>query len=368
MLPSSLLTSCVVAPNQRVVVLRNGAPVAWLEPGLHYLWQNHRDVRVMLLDLSQGAINVDERPDLAGVVPTHVADPLEIASGEIALLYREGRAFRYLGPGSYLVWTKPRRIEARLYSTRGVMTQVPEADWGLLPASQFVVNTVHPYEQGLLWIDGEFISELGAGRYGVHSADRKVEVSVVDTREREIAITGQEVMTSDKVTLRLNLIVKFRVREPLVSVSTQSDLQGALYSEAQLVARAYIGATSVDELLEARAAASQEMLRDLEARAASWGVEIVRIDLKDLILPGEMKSLLNQVIEAQKKADAQVIMRREETAATRSQANTARMLENNPMLWRLKELETMREMAESVGSLTIVAGSDDILRLATRKP
>jgi regulator of protease activity HflC (stomatin/prohibitin superfamily) len=89
---------------------------------------------------------------------------------------------------------------------------------------------------------------------------------------------------------------------------------------------------------------------------------VLKLDVKDLVLPGEMKLLLNQVIEAEKKAAAQVIMRREEVASTRSMANTAQMLERNPALLRLKELEAFKEIASAIPNLTLVMGQPDLLR------
>ena len=81
-----------------------------------------------------------------------------------------------------------------------------------------------------------------------------------------------------------------------------------------------------------------------------------------MILPGEMKTILNQVVEAEKVAQANLIRRREETAATRSLLNTARLMEENPTLLRLKELETLEKVTEKVGSLTVYGGLEGVLK------
>ena len=128
-----------------------------------------------------------------------------------------------------------------------------------------------------------------------------------------------------------------------------------------MVARRHVAGVTVDELLEKRRAARAAMLTELSSRGESLGVAIAGIDLKDVILPGEMKAIFNQVIAAQKRAAANVITRREETAATRSLANTARMLENNPTLLKLKELEALKEMASQIGELTVVATPDQLI-------
>jgi regulator of protease activity HflC (stomatin/prohibitin superfamily) len=110
------------------------------------------------------------------------------------------------------------------------------------------------------------------------------------------------------------------------------------------------------------------MRNDLSPRALGWGVEIIRTDIKDVVLPGEMKQLLNRVIEAEKEATANNILRREETAATRSLANTAKMLERNPTLLRLKELETWKEIAGKVQKLTLIANTNDLSNLLSLSP
>jgi regulator of protease activity HflC (stomatin/prohibitin superfamily) len=88
-------------------------------------------------------------------------------------------------------------------------------------------------------------------------------------------------------------------------------------------------------------------------------VEIVSAGVRDVILPGDMKDLMNKVTEARKAAEANLIVRREETAAMRSQANTAKLLENNPTLMRLRELEVLEKIA-AAGHLNIVLGEQGL--------
>lgn len=357
-----LMTTVTLRESQRGVVLEDGVMSAWLEPGRHDLWSYDREVTVRTLDIDAGFLAIDHMPEIARVLPQAAAAPLEVGVGEVAMLYREGRAFTCLTPGSYLVWKLDRNITFGVFSTQPLMTEIPEREWALVPAHIMTAHTVRPHERGLLWVNGAFEQELKEGRYGVHRDRRDVAFCLLDMREQEIQIQGQEVMTSDKVTLRLNLVVKWRIAEARKSMETQTSIHDALYSEAQLVARAYIASVSIDALLEGRNAAAEAMRAELAPRAATWGLELARIDLKDVILPGEMKSLLNRVIEAQKQADANVIMRREETSATRAQANTAKMMENNPALMRMKELELMSEISHNVGTITIVTGGEDIMR------
>ena len=339
-------------------------PALWLEPGTYRVFKRDRTLNLYYLDINQGTYAIDQMPEIVEIVPKGAAQPLEVADDELALIYRDGRVIQCLQAGAYLLWNIRHRITAQVYSMGETFSTMPEKEWAHVPTHLLSVKVVRPYEKGLLWVDGQFLGEYDEGRYGIHVKNRQVEFSVVDMREQELQIQGQEVMTRDKVTLRLNLVVKYRIEDALLSVQSSTALATTLYSEAQLVARSHVASVSVDELLESRDAAGSTMLTSLFERAREWGVELRRLDIKDLILPGEMKTLLNRVIEAEKQAAANVIMRREETAAMRAQANTAKMMENNPALLRMRELEMMREIATNVGNITVVAGGEQVAKWA----
>jgi regulator of protease activity HflC (stomatin/prohibitin superfamily) len=217
--------------------------------------------------------------------------------------------------------------------------------------------TIEQYEQGLLFKNGRFVEVLDPGRYwkpfGGHRAVK------VDLRNRMLTIQGQEMMTADKVTLRMNALVKFRVANPASAVLRVEEYVSQLYADAQLALRAEVASQTLDDLLASKAAMGPRVLRVLAPTAREYGIEILDLGLKDLILPGDIKEILNQVIAARKRAEAAVIERREEIAAVRSQANTAELYEKNPVLLRLKELEAL----EKALSKTVLVGPPlDLLR------
>ena len=145
--------------------------------------------------------------------------------------------------------------------------------------------------------------------------------------------------------MRLNAVLCYHVVDALKSVSSVEDSVQALYRETQLAVRAVIGTYDIDTLLSDKEKIADDLESAVKKRAADYGIRIVSLGIRDIILPGEMKNLLNQVIEAKKAADANLITRREETAAIRSQANTAKILENNPTLMRLRELDLLEKIA-----------------------
>jgi hypothetical protein len=152
-------------------------------------------------------------------------------------------------------------------------------------------------------------------------------------------VSGQEIMTADKVSLRMNALVTYRIADARKAVSSTDDVRPTLYCETQLALRAVVGARELDMFLTDKDAVAQEIEQAVRRRAGDWGLEIVSVGIRDVILPSDMKELMHKVTEAKKAAEANLISRREETAAMRSQANTAKLLADNPTLMRLRELE-----------------------------
>lgn len=346
--------------NQRVLVLKDGVAVSLLRAGRYRYWL---DVRLTVNWFDLDALVAEWTPELAAMVNEHEARVVQVKDREVALLCVDGVADRVLESGKYVIWTERRRVNVTIVSVADVLLDIDDAFWPLMSTENTSVKVVREYESVLMYIDGELNTVLEAGRYLISRYFRSVLFETVDTRERELLVTGQDVMTSDKVSIRVNLVLKFRVADVKKAILEVKDVKGALYTMLQIAARNFISSVTVDALLEARKALAEAMFETMETSAKTWGIDILRADIKDIILPGEMKAILNQVISAEKQSQANLIVRREETAATRSLANTAKMFEKNPMLLRLKELETMQAMAAGVDKLTIVSGKEKFLDL-----
>ena len=179
---------------------------------------------------------------------------------------------------------------------------------------------------------------LEAGRYELpkpplFSARRQVqiEVTLVDVREREITIKGQEILTADKVAIRVSIIVQFRVVDPKAALHQVADYEERLYSDVQLSARRSLASMNLEEILTNRNRLSEDILRDVKGVAAGYGVDILRADVKDLVFPGNLQEIMNrvlaaermsqvQLVEARAKADIQKIETLARTEAQRAEA------------------------------------------------
>jgi len=180
---------------------------------------------------------------------------------------------------------------------------------------------------------------------------------------QQLKIEGQELMTRDKVTLRLTLTAEYAPADAPTTIHAVADVKDALYLAVQLAAREYVAGVTLDELLEQRDAFTRYLETQVVPRAEHFGVRVQRVGVKDVILPGDMKTLLNKVIEAEKAAAANVILRREDAAATRNMAQTAKVIAENPVLMRLKELETMKDIAEKIDEVKLVVGTESLKHL-----
>jgi regulator of protease activity HflC (stomatin/prohibitin superfamily) len=287
-----------------------------------------------------------------------LAEVLDLQDDERALVWVDRRFAWIGGPGQSAYWTQPRQVKVEMVDARRVRFE--HEDMKVIcrhPSARerLELGAVGRGCVGVLFLDGRYADSLEPGPWAFWKGSADVRVVEVDLRELTLDVQGQEIITADKVSLRLNAVATYRVTDPRRAVCTADDYKQALYREAQLVLRAVVGTRELDSLLADREAVASEAATLLAPRAQGLGLEVATLGIRDLILPGDMKELMNKVTEARKAAEANLITRREETAALRSQANTAKLLAENPTLMRLRELEVLEKVVAS-GKLKVVLG------------
>lgn len=359
--------------NERAFLIEDGLPVKYLAPGVYTRWPLFRRVRVERVSTVNLLVELDERR--LALVPPEDLHVVSLAEHERGLVYQRGKPALWLGAGVHQVWTVDRQVNrstgevapmvrVEVLDTSGVETKpLAAATAALAKGKDYVEVTAPEGHVAIRYVDGQLDAVLSVGRHAAWSTQRSVNLAVIDLRERVLAVTGQEVMTKDRVTLRINLSATIRVKDArrLATVARAPD--DVVYLAVQLSSREVVTTRTLDELISAREELAQVMTPSVRARAEGLGLELVELGVKDIVLPGEMKALLNKVIEAQKEAEANVILRREETAATRSLAQTAKVLGENPLLVRLKELEAYKELAAKVGQVHLVLGDGALEKL-----
>jgi regulator of protease activity HflC (stomatin/prohibitin superfamily) len=196
----------------------------------------------------------------------------------------------------------------------------------------------------LLIVDGEFVKVLEPGLRAFWKFHRALKTELVDRRVQSMEVASQEILTRDKVSLRVNLSALWQLLDVIKARGELVNFVEFVYKELQFAPREAVGSRTLDELLGHKGVLDREIADVVGPKVERHGLAVQSVGVKDIILPGEMKTILNRVVEAEKVAQANLIKRREETAATRSLLNTARLTDENPILLRLKELETLETL------------------------
>lgn len=301
-----------------------------------------------------------------------VFDVVETGKDEAALVYINEQLSAIVGPASCklyfkgLVALKIERIDlgtAVAMDKRVAKHVVSTSDGRIKPFAKgaVVASYVPEGHVGLLYVDGEVTETLKAGLHAYFVFDRLISIDLVDMRVKTLEVQGQEILTSDKVSLRINVTATYQYENAAMAVAKLKDPLDHLYKEIQFGLRAAVGTRTLDALLENKSVIDEQVAKALGSRFSDMGISVKSVGVKDIILPGDMKELLAKVVEAEKAAQANVIRRREETNATRSLLNTAKVMENNSIALRLKELETLERVTEKVGSLSVYGGLDSVM-------
>ena len=369
------LKRVIVKKNERGILLRNGDFERVLRPGRHYLFALADRLRVETFALEQPAFVHSLADYLMAMEPEVVAAEfvrVELGETQAGLRSENGVLVEVMAPGTRRLYWKglvdvrievidlalsaelPAAIAARLTQTQ--LRQRAVAGLGGVLQVQ-----VPEHSAGMLSVDGKVDRMLGPGSYAFWKFNRNVAVELVDLRLQALEVSGQDILTRDKVGLRVNLAATWRYTDALKAYTLLQKPAEHLYRELQLGLRAAVGTRSLDELLENKTVIDEVVTAHVRGKLEGYGLALDGVGVKDIVLPGEMKIILAQVVEAGKAAEANVIRRREETAATRSLLNTAKVMEDNPVALRLKELETLERVAERIDKISVFGGLDQVL-------
>lgn len=220
--------------------------------------------------------------------------------------------------------------------------------------------TVYEYERGLLYRDGKLERLLEPGRYSFWAGAR-VEVAKVSLREMSHVVAGQGILTADRVEVRISLVAQYRVVDPVRALHAVENYVEQLHQELQLALRDVIAGRTLDQGLDNRAEIAAELQRLVGEPAHRYGVELSRVGVRDVILPGEVRQVMMKEVEADRAGRADLVKARHEVAAARARANTARVLAENPEVARLQELEALVTLAGKNGTVVLLPNLADLL-------
>lgn len=207
--------------------------------------------------------------------------------------------------------------------------------------------TIYEYETGLKYLRGRFSGLLTAGQYWYFPWSTTIKK--MDIRPCSISVSGQEILSSDSVGIKISLAVQFQVVDAAKAINKSQDYQVALYQELQVGLRGIVGAKTVDEILEQRGQIGNALRDTVEAKCNELGIQLQSVSIKDIMFPGPLKAIFTQVVKAKKEGLASLEKARGETAALRSLANAAQMVKGNPELLQLRALQSASSISLLVG-------------------
>ncbi|WP_118974180.1 slipin family protein [Taibaiella koreensis] len=290
----------------------------------------------------------------------------EVGDNELALFYLNGNFRSVLGPGRHFYWNSLSNYTFLKADTSALDIPVT-IDRNLLDKAPLNAHVraykVEAYEQALLFIDGKYSKLLEAGQYYWWKNSTTVHIAKADMRQQAMDINGQEILTRDKAQLRINFTIQYKVVDIVKALADNREYDKQLYTLMQLALREFIGGLNLDELMDSKERIAEAVRLQSMERVAGLGIALHYCGVKDIILPGDVKDILNQVLIAEKKAQANIITRREETASTRSLLNTAKLMEDNQMLYKLKEMEYVEKIAEKIHTISLSGGGQIVDQL-----
>jgi hypothetical protein len=336
------------------LVFKNKVYQRMLMTGNYWFWRNENIFVYNMTKPFEAPIELNIL--LQDTLLADILHVVEVKDGEIVLQYENGLLKEVLTAGRYTFWKSVVAYEF----IRADVSKIEIADniaktvlQNRLVAPYVRSYTVESFEKGLLFVDGKYERVLQSGVYHWWKNSTLIHVGKIDTRQQQLEVNGQEILTKDKAALRINAWAQYKVTGIEKALLYNKDYDKQLYVAFQLALREYIAGFSFDELLDKKEAIAPFILQSVKDKADALGVEVNGFGIRDIILPGDVKEIMNQVLIAEKKAQANTIMRREETASTRSLLNTAKLMEENAMLWKLKEMEYVEKIAEKISNISV---------------
>lgn len=371
-----------IADHERAFLFEKNRFAGVLEPGRHRYVDFQDNIKFELFDVTQYELAHPLGKFLVGRFAEQTRDYLQsqqLSDYELGLLYIDGQLSEIVAPGSFKIyWKSTEKIELKTVDIRedytvskdllALLGRGHNAQLTRMASNMINYTEVEDNHVGLLLVNGKLEQILQPGSYGYWKFHRNIVVKHLDLRLQNMEVSGQEILTKDRVSLRLNLSAAFCVEKPELVQSRLADFNDFLYREFQLQLREAVGTKTLDQLLLDKDVLNQTLLQGMRAQTQEYGIHVKSVGVRDIILPGDMKTILNQVVEAEKAAEANLIKRREETAATRSLHNTAKMMEGNPTLMRLKELEVLEKVTERIGNINVYSGLEGVMTDLVKSP
>ncbi|WP_461207797.1 slipin family protein [Clostridium sp. DL1XJH146] len=351
----------IINENERGYLFKNGTFIKFLTPGKHsYSSILGFSLEKVTLDDPVGLPWININVLLQDKSFAESVSIIEVPDNSISLCYIDGRLNSCLPSGQYAFWDI---YEKHSYKIIDISKPEVSDDINLymlnyIPTRLYTKVQVQEGEIALLYFDGKFEKKLTKGLYFFWNSNIVISYELVDIRTKQMEIPGQEILTTDKVALRINFVFSYKIKDPVNLYSEIKDYKSQIYVLTQLALREYVGTYKFDELFSKKESIANFVLKKLKEKQSEYFIEFMDAGIKDIILPGEIRDIMNTVLIAEKTAQANLISRREEVASTRSLLNTAKLMDENKTLYKLKELEYLEKICDKVGHISLSGGNN----------
>lgn len=356
----------IIEQKQCGFLLKNGCYIKTLEPGVYH-YTALLGYQVIIEDM-MGTVKQMAVPWDILMCDQKVAKKvlrIQVKEGFLGAVYRNEALVGILEMGEAVYWNVFDRYECREIDMRkpDMEELIQKNLLSILPLKYYKKIEISPGEVGLLYFNNKLVETLSGGTYFYWTYAQDVMARVVDCKAKELEVTGQEILTQDRIGIRLNLVCSYQVSDPVRMVETIKGVEDQIYSCIQLITREYVGRFRLDEILEQKVEISQYICKKMIEEQERYCVTFLTAGIKDIILPGEIREIMNTVLIAEKRAQANVITRREEVASTRSLLNTAKLMDENQTLYKLKEMEYLERICNQVGNINVAGGENLLVQL-----
>ena len=353
----------IINEKQKGLVFENGKFTGILNAGKHRFFKN-KDVEVVNIMLK---IHTDKCPLdilLENEEFKNAVDVYEIKENEIGLRFVNNIFTEAFKVGKYAFFKSNVNTQMQIIDTSSCIIEGFNPTYIGLPISLYTKYEVQSYENGILYIDNKLVKVLDGGVYYFWKNGTSIKVDTVDTRLVQLNVQGQEILTQDKVSLRINFVCNYKLTDIVKAVTEIDDYEEQIRLTCQMSLRDYVGKHKLDEILDNKDEISEFVCEKIKAKEKELYISVSNAGVKDIILPGEIRNIMNTVLIAEKQAQANVITRREEVASTRSLLNTAKLMDENQTLYKLKELEYIERICENVGNISLNGGDGIVAQLS----
>ena len=213
------------------------------------------------------------------------------------------------------------------------------------------IRQVNEYERGVKFTLGRFSSVKSAGWRLVVPVFQSM--TKVDLRLRAVDVPSQESLTKDNISVGVNAVIFYRVSDPQKAIINIENFYYATMQLAQTTMRNVVGEVVLDNLLAQREELSEKIKKIVGEFTKSWGIEVANVELKDILIPDDMKRTIGKEAEAERERRAVVIKSQGEVMASANIAKAARTLASVPGALHLRTLESINDISADQSNTTI---------------